>query len=78
MKMITPPRKRHSKSSFDMDLYLEEQLQAYWEGVHKTGSSTTSRKGKNKTASFCKGREGNKRYFFPDRDLQMNSVDSHL
>lgn len=40
-----------------MGLYLEEQLQAYWEGVHNIGSWTISRK-KNKT-QFDSAKEGN-------------------
>lgn len=32
-----------------MDLYLEEQLQAYWEGIHNLGSATISRKKKKKS-----------------------------
>lgn len=47
-----------------MDLYLEEQLQAYWEGIHNLGSATISRKKKKK--KFDSAKEGNeiKDFFF--------------
>lgn len=41
-----------------MGLYLEEQLQAYWEGVHNIGSWTISRKKKQNKTQFDSAKEG--------------------
>lgn len=55
-----------------MDLYLEDQLQAYWEGVHNVGSWIISRK----NSLILEGKEIREK--FPCCDLQVNSTDPLL